>query len=432
VWGKVHRFIPAVIAAGTVLLVLFIGIMHSPHSALEALNLGQLTHLKFWMPGHEQAEASAGVNWQTIIFITGMMIMVEGMAKAGLFRWLCLVVARAVKYRVVPILVAFTLLAGFLAMFVDSITVLLFLAAVTIELSRLLKFDPVPLIISEIFAANVGGAASMCGDPPNIIIGTAFGFTFTDFLANTGPIALIALVAATLFFYLVFRKQLAKSDGQADAAASCPQPGEAISNMRYFIVSAVIFLVTVSLLVSHAATGMSVGLIGAIAAVLTLAVSGRNWREILSKVDWKTLAFFIGLFIVVSGLETTGVLEMLAGLIGSISGGSTVFVIVVILWFSALASALVDNIPFAATMVPVVRDLAAMQGIDLATLSWALALGTDIGGNGTPIGASANVVGTAIAEKEGHPVSWGRFMKYAVPATVFVVGLCMLYLLVRY
>jgi Na+/H+ antiporter NhaD/arsenite permease-like protein len=271
----------------------------------------------------------------------------------------------------------------------------------------------------------------MCGDPPNIIIGTAFGFTFTDFVANTGPIAVIALVAATLFFYFAFRKQLVKSGCQSGAADSCPRPKEAISNNLYFAVSGLIFLVTISLLVSHAATGMSVGLIGVIAAVLTLAVAGRGGREIMSKVDWKTLVFFIGLFIVVSGLETTGVLEMLAGFIGSISGGSTVFVIVVILWFSALASALVDNIPFAATMVPVVRDLAAMQGIDLGTLSWALALGTDIGGNGT-LRRFCNVVGTAIAEKEGHPISWGRFMKYAIPATVFVIGLCMLYLLVRY
>jgi Na+/H+ antiporter NhaD/arsenite permease-like protein len=354
------------------------------------------------------------------------------MGEAGFFRWVCLVVAKRVKYKVVPILVTFMLLSAFLAMFIDSITVLLFLASVTIELSRLLKFDPVPIIIAEIFASNVGGAATMSGDPPNIIIGTAFGYTFTDFLANTGVIAWIGMVATLIFFFFAFRKQLKASVRQDSNPMRYPQPKEAIPDIKRFGISTAIFITVVVLLVTHAATGLSVAIIGVIAALLTLVTSGRGGIHLIKKLDWKTLLFFIGLFVVVGGLEQTGVLEMLAHLIGNLSGGNVTLVITIILWLSAFASAFVDNIPFAATMVPVIKNLALSQGISLETLSWTLALGTDIGGNATPIGASANVVATAIAEREGHPIGWGKYMKYAVPATIIVVGLCMLYLIVRY
>lgn len=186
--GKVHRFIPALIGAALTIIVVFLIILKSPLAVSNVLNLTQLGQFRFWIPGQAPIE-SHGVNWQTIIFIGGMMTMVESMGEVGFFRWLCLYVAKMVNYRVIPILITFMLLSGFLAMFIDSITVLLFMAAVIIELAHLLKFDPVPIIIAMIFAANTGGSATMCGDPPNIIIGTAFGYTFTDFAINTGPIA---------------------------------------------------------------------------------------------------------------------------------------------------------------------------------------------------------------------------------------------------
>jgi Na+/H+ antiporter NhaD/arsenite permease-like protein len=432
IWGKVHRYIPALIGAGMVIVVLFLIVMRSPEAVSGVLNLGSLTQYNFWIPGDSHLEAHSGINWQTIIFIAGMMVMVEGMGEAGFFRWLCLVVAKRVRYQVVPILVTFMFLSAFLAMFIDSITVLLFLASVTVELSRLLKFDPVPIIIAEIFASNVGGAATMSGDPPNIIIGTAFGYTFTDFLINTGVIAWLCVIVAVIFFYFAFRKSLKASSKADPGMTDYPQPREAIHNIRQFVVSSVIFLTVVVLLVTHAATGLSVAIIGVIAALLTLLTSGRAGLGLLKKLDWKTLVFFVGLFVVVGGLEQTGVLETLAKFIGDIAGESTVIVIIIILWLSAFASSVVDNIPFAATMVPVIRNLALTQGTSLETLSWTLALGTDIGGNATPIGASANVVGTAIAEREGHPISWGRYMKFAVPATVLTLVMCMIYLIVRY
>jgi Na+/H+ antiporter NhaD/arsenite permease-like protein len=432
IYGKVHRYIPALIGAALTIFVVFLLVMKSPDSVVSVLNLGQLGQFSFWVPGHEHIE-SYGVNWQTIIFIGGMMVMVEGLGEVGFFRWICLLLAKMVNYKVVPILVVFMLLSGFLSMFIDSITVLLFLAMVTIELSRLLKFDPVPVIIAEIFAANTGGSATMSGDPPNIIIGTGLGYTFTDFATNTGPIAWIGMLLTLAFFYLAFRKILNAPHGDnATPTAHYPQPSEAITDHLHFRINAGIFVAVVILIVTHAESGLSMALIGVIAAFVTLLASSRKAMHIVKRVDWRTLLFFIGLFICVGGMEETGVLEMLAQYIGRASGGNIVLVIPIILWISAFASAIVDNIPFAATMVPVIINLSKTAGLKLPTLAWTLALGTDIGGNATPIGASANVVGTAIAEKEGHPISWGRFCKYAFPAMIMVVALCWLYLIIRY
>lgn len=429
--GKVHRVIPAVIGAALTIIVVFLITLQSTEAVFNVLSLGQMGELHFWFPGEQHVE-SHGVNWQTIIFIGGMMVMVEGLGAVGFFRWICLYTARLVGCRVIPILIAFMILSGFLSMFIDSITVLLFLTSVIIELARMLKFNPIPLIIAAIFAANCGGAATMCGDPPNIIIGTAFGYTFTDFVVNTGPIAWIGMLAALGFFYLVFRKTLTQSEDPATLMNVCPVPSTAIVNPRLFKINTGIFIVVVILLITHAQTGLAVATIGVIAAVLTLLSAGRGVPHILKHVDWRTLLFFVGLFVCVGGLEETGVLKMIAEYIGEISGGSLFIVIPIILWVSAFASSIVDNIPFAATMVPVIRQLSQTAGFPLPTLAWTLALGTDIGGNATPIGASANVVGTAIAEREGYPISWGTFLKYALPSMIMVVGLCWGYLILRY
>ncbi len=428
---KLPRHYPALAGAVLMIVVVFLIVMRSPDEILHVLNLGQLGDYHFWVPGEMHAE-SFGVNWQTIIFIGGMMVMVGGMERVGFFRWICLFAARLVGCRVIPLLLAFMLISAFLSMFIDSITVLLFLAIVTIELARLLKFDPVPVIVAEIFSANVGGAATMSGDPPNIIIGTALGFNFFDFLFNTGVIAWICMAVTLLYFWLIFRKSLKQGSSPEETMKACPLPSSAITDRKLFYVDTGIFLFIVVLIVTHAETGLSVALIGIIAAAITLLTDFRHTKTIFKAVNWQTLVFFLGLFVTVGGLEVTGVLEKIAVAIGDVSGGETAVAIPMILWVSAFASAVVDNIPFAATMVPVIRELSIVGGIALPTLAWTLALGTDIGGNATPIGASANVVGTAVAHKEGYPISWGRFLKYALPPMIIVVGLCNLLLIIRY
>lgn len=427
---KIPRHIVTLASALLTIAIVFGFCMQSPEAMKEALSLHSIVEPSFWYHTGE-ATSSVGINWETIFFICGMMIMVEGMADSGFFRWLCMALARKVHYRVIPIFVMFMLVSAVLSMFIDSITVILFLAAVTVELAHLLRFDPIPVILAEIFCANLGGSATMCGDPPNIIIGTALGYSFGDFIANTGLIALIAMFATVPYFYFVFRKKL-RTAGPLDPV-SCPDPREAIKSRRSFVVSCLIFGGAVVLLVTHAQTGLTVSCIGVLVGAVTLLASGKHAVGLLRKVDWHTLLFFMGLFVVISGLEQTGVLELLASLIGKATGGNVTAMVAVILWGSAVASAFVDNIPFAATMIPVIRSLAAtMQGVDLETLAWTLSMGTDIGGSATPIGASANVVGTSIAEKSGHPISWGRYCRSMVPATILVVVISMVILFVRY
>ena len=406
--------------------------MQSMTAVVETLNVKSIFTVGFWYAGGSAEESTSGINWATIIFILGMMIMVEGMAKAGFFRWLCMKLAKLVNYKPIPLFVAFMIMSAILAMFIDSITVILFLAAVTVELAKLLKFDPIPMILSEIFCANLGGSATMCGDPPNIIIGTSLGYSFGDFLTNTGMMAGVSLVLVIVYFYLVYRKELISENSMTVDVSSMPDPKESITNKTEFVISSIIFGCPDMMLVTHAQTGLTVAFIGAFIALVTLIAFWKYAVELLKKVDYKTILFFVGLFVVVGGLEQTGILEKIAGFIGAVSGGNLKLMIAIIIWVSAVASAFVDNIPFAATMIPIVKSLAATQGVDLETLAWALSMGTDIGGSATPIGASANVVGTSVAAKNGYVVGWGKYCKTAAPATIIVVAVSMLIIFVRY
>ncbi len=421
------------LACGVLTLVVVFGIvMHSPAAIMETLNVRSIFTLDFWYAASESSESSSGINWATIIFIAGMMVMVEGMAKAGFFRWLCMRLAKMVNYKPIRLFVAFMLMSSILAMFIDSITVILFLAAVTIELAKLLHFNPVPMILSEIFCANLGGSATMCGDPPNIIIGTSLGYSFSDFLTNTGLMAAVSLVLVILYFFFVFRKELEQAEAVAINPSTLPDPKDAIADKKEFTISCIIFACAIIMLITHAQTGLTVAFIGAVISVVTLITSGKYTLELLSKVDYKTLVFFIGLFMVVGGLEQTGILEIIAGYIGEASHGNLKLMVAIIIWVSAIASAFVDNIPFAATMIPVIKSLAASQGVNLETLAWALSMGTDIGGSGTPIGASANVVGTSVAARNGYIIGWGKYCKSAAPATIIVVAVSMVIIFIRY
>lgn len=399
-------------------------------SIKETLNVHSIFTPGFWYSAGESE--SKGINWATILFIAGMMVMVEGMARTGFFRWLCMRLAKAVHYKVISIFIAFMIMSFVLAMFIDSITVILFLAAVSVELSRLLKFNPVSMILAEVFCANLGGSATMCGDPPNIIIGTSLGYSFAEFLMNTGEIALVCLIFTVLYFYFMCRKQYSAVSSDVDVSAF-PSPESAITDKKGFAVSCVIFLVAVVLLVTHSSTHLSVATIGVGIGLVTLIASARHIKEILGRIDYQTLLFFVGLFIVVGGLEQTHVLELIAMFIEKISGGNLYGMVAIIIWISALASAFIDNIPFAATVVPVIQNLASVTGANfLPTMAWSLAIGTDIGGSATPIGASANVVGTSFAAKAGHPVGWGKYCRLCAPITVIVLLISTIFVFVRY
>lgn len=448
VLDKIERHVVTLLCGAATLIFVFGLCMHDMNAIAETLNFGAFTELSFWYTGGEAAgESSAGINWATIVFIAGMMIMVEGMAEVGFFRWLCMAIAKLVRYKPVPILIAFMIVSGVLSMFIDSITVILFLAAITVELAQIIKFDPVPVIMAEIFCANLGGSATMCGDPPNIIIGTSLGYTFMDFLTNTGAAALISMIFIIVYFYFSYRNKLLIDDPENNKGELRPVTGAkvtvavlenkdalpvGIKSKKGFYLCAAIFALAVILLITHAQTGLTVAFIGVFIALLMLLASGKDFFKIIKKVDYKTLLFFVGLFIVVGGLEQTGVLEIIAAFIGRISGGNLMVMAAIILWISGLASAFVDNIPFAATMIPVISSLAATQGVDLSVLAWALAIGTDIGGSATPIGASANVVGISVASKKGYKITWGKYCAHMVPASLAVLLISTVYIWMRY
>ncbi len=425
----IERHQATVLAALATIMIVFLLCMHSTATAWHVLSVSDLVKGSFWYEAGKGTTDNGGINWATIIFLMGMMIMVEAMGRSGFFRFICLALAKAVRYKPTRLFVVFMLMSAVLAMFIDSITVVLFLASVTLELADLLDLDPIPMIIAEVFCANLGGSATMCGDPPNIIIGTELGYSFGDFIRNTGLIALVALILTVLFFYFALRKKLClagSAKGESGEAIRYPEPGSAIKDTRSFAFSCGIFLLAVVLLVTHAMTGLTVATIGVVIAVLTLLFAGSGWRSILRAIDYKTLLFFVGLFVVIGGLEETGVLKVIASGIARASGGSIYATVAIIIWVSAVCSSFVDNIPFAATMIPIIESLSSALGIPLPTLAWSLSAGTDIGGCATPIGASANVVGVSIAAKSGHLITWKKYCRYAVPATIIAVTTAML------
>lgn len=431
VWDRFPKHI-VTLSCGALTSILVFGVgMKSARAFFNTIAVTGIFKREFWYTAGESAEQTSGINWATIIFLWGMMIMVEGMAEAGFFDWLCLKIAKLAKYEPIRIFVSFMILSAFLAMFIDSITVILFLAAVTIRLARTLKFNPVPVIMAEVFCANLGGSATMCGDPPNIIIGTSLGYSFADFVINTGTIGAVSLLIIILYFYFTMRNRLQDPSDKVDASKINVEAK--IDNKMDFARSTIIFILAVVLLITHAMTGLTVSFIGVFIAVITLIAARRKAITLLKRVDYCTLLFFIGLFVVVGGLEQTGVLEAIAGFIADISDGNPYIMIAIILWVSAIASAFIDNIPFSATMIPVISSLAAQTpGLDLHTMAWTLAIGTDIGGSMTPIGASANVVGISTAGKEGYPISWSNYCKEMVPGTMIVLVVSMLNIYLRY
>jgi Na+/H+ antiporter NhaD/arsenite permease-like protein len=370
------------------------------------------------------------VNWDTLLFIFGMMVVIGSMERAGVFRWLGLHAVRAAKLDPLRLFVILPALSALLSAFVDSITVMLFLGALTVEICRVARLRPLPLLIAEITAANVGGAATMVGDPPNVILGTHFGLSFWDFVLGTGVIAVVAVTVNVACFAWLFRRDIRAARAYFDEhpherarALSLLDPRDAIGDRVLFVIGWVALALVVGLLVTHRLTGIPVGVVGAGSAAFVLLAGGPVDRTptILEAVDWMTLVFFAGLFLLVGGLESTGALDALADAILSMGGGMA-FILTVILWVGATGSALVDNVPFAATMAPVLAHLSA-AGVPLQPLVWAAALGTDVGGNATPIGASANVIGLAIYERAtGERVRWAEYLRVALPTTIAVVA----------
>jgi Na+/H+ antiporter NhaD/arsenite permease-like protein len=371
------------------------------------------------------------IDWNALGLMFGMFVMVGALRESGFFRWIGIHTLRIAKYDVIRIFLLFSALTALLSAFMGSITVMLFMASLTIDVCAMMGINPIPFIISEICASNIGGSATMMGDPPNIIIGAGCNLTFGDFLTNTAIIAAIAFIANIAFFYFWYKKELKAGAKKDISELKNMNANEAITNKRLMYVGIASFILTIVLLTAYQQLGISIGMVGIFGAMFVLVTGGEKMPEVIEKVDWLTLIFFAGLFVVIGGLEETGVIEIAASYISGMH--SSLFVIaMVILWGSAYVSAFVDNVPLAATLVPMIRSIAGADPATLGTLSWSLSIGADIGGNATPIGASANVVGLAIAEKSGYRVSWGYYCKVGFISMTIAIAVSALIIWLRY
>jgi len=349
-----------------------------------------------------------------------MFILVAGLNESGFFRWIGLLALRAAEFNIVKIFLIFNCLAAFLAAFMDSITVMIFMATLSIEVCVILRVPALPIIISEICSANIGGSATMVGDPPNVIIGTALGLSFSDFAAHTGPITIVVFGLNLSFFYLVYRKKILIKNTQENEEIVREHreldPHSAIINIRQMRLSLMAFAFTVTLLVMHDTIDMLVSYIAILGAALVLLIRGRKMGDMIDKIDWHTIVFLAGLFVMVGGLEHTGMLAGIGHAIIGAVGDNPLLIATSILWFAAILSAILDNVPLSAAFVPIIRSISEQTGMDVNSLGYTLALGCDVGGSATPIGASANVVGLAVAEKNGIHCTWKYYCRLCIPA----------------
>ncbi len=375
-------------------------------------------------------EALQYISWETIGLLAGMFLLISILQEAGFFSWLAMTAVRKVNYHPGALFAVLILLAAFLAMFMDSITVMLFLAALTVQLCRLLKLDPVPLVIAEVCAANTGGAATLVGDPPNVILGTTLGFNFADFVIHTGPISVIGALTLLAVFYWRNSKALKNAH-----MALTPETIEEIEQLHSEPLHAHLmrvgltgFLMAVFLLVFHlplsAWSGLPIN--AAVSALIPggiaiIALRDDQRKKALLKVDGESILFFAGLFMLIGGLEKVHLFEKLAGGLAGI-GNNPDALVMALHWGPGLLSGVLDNVPLALAMSYVLKDLAAMPGMPaLALMVWSLALGVDIGGNLTPIGASANVVAYAYMEHNHGSVGWKRWVLIAAPPTILIM-----------
>ncbi len=374
----------------------------------------------------------AGIDWRVIVLLLGMMLIVSVMQRTGLFEAIAIWSvqrARGRPYRMMVILVLVTAVASAA---LDNVTTILLIAPVTFSVCARLAVPVVPFLIAEALASNIGGTATLVGDPPNIIIAARGGLTYNDFLIHLAPFVVVVLLVFLLLSRWLFRSAFVFDPDRA-AEVMKLEPGAAIRDRRLTVLSlAVLGLVTVAF-VLHSVVHLEPAVAAIAGGLALLAASRLDAHEVARDVEWPTLAFFAGLFVMVGALVHTGVIDGLSRAAAAMTEGRLFLASMVLLWGSAALSAIVDNIPYVATMSPVVSDLIAASGDDGSQmLWWSLALGADLGGNATAVGASANVVVLGMAERRGRRISFWEFTRYGLIVTVVTIALSMPYLWLRY
>jgi len=425
-----------IVAIGILAFTLGLVMSERVHRTVAAIIGAMMVVIAGLLTPSEILDLHGPVHWEALGLIFGMFVMISVLKKGGFFRWIGLKVLMAARFKIVYIFLLFSALSAVLSAFMDSITVLLFMASLTMEITTILKISPVPFIMGEITSANIGGCSTMVGDPPNIIIGTALNLSFMDFVTNLGPIAVVIFLINLAFFYMYYRKDFKAKVDSAEFYKVykylMPRPEHAIKDQRTMKIALSIFIFSLVLLVFHQALGLSVAFIGILGAVLTMLIGGGKLPKMVERIDWRTIIFFAGLFIVVGGLETAGVTDDIANGIAAIAGNNLAIGITLILWTASALSMFVDNVPMAAAMVPVLQKLSSNADMATGPLVWATCIACDVAGNATPIGASANIVGLSVEEKGGVHQTWRQYCRAALPSTLLCLLVCNVLLVLRY
>ena len=370
------------------------------------------------------------VDINTIGVLIGMMLFVAIVKNSGIFEYIAIKAAKIAKGRPWPLMLLLCIITAVLSGFLDNVTTVLLIGPMTLAITNMLKTSPVPFFITPIMASNIGGTATLIGDPPNIMIGSAAGLSFLDFVANTGLAVVFVLAAMLVCFYFIYGRKLHVEEG-AMAEVLQLDESKAIKDRPLLIKSVVMIILVVFAFIFHSQLHLESSTVALTAAGIMLLIGRQDVEEAIAGVEWSTLIFFTGLFIVVGGLQETGVIQIVANTLVDMTAGHMTLTILLILWVSAIISAFLDNIPFVATLIPLILTMES-SGVDVAPLWWAVSLGACLGGNGTLIGASANVVLSGISNRHGFPITFASYFKVGFPLMLLSVGICTIYMLLRY
>lgn len=375
-------------------------------------------------------EGIDSVDFNTIGVLVGMMLFVAVVKQSGIFEYIAIKSAKLSKGKPWIIMAAFMVITAVLSAFLDNVTTVLLVGPMTIAVTGILELNPIPFLMTQIMASNIGGTATLIGDPPNIMIGSAADLSFVDFIINTSVTVLLVFGFVVLLFYFVYGRKLKVTSDKMNKIMNLDEK-KAIKSSSLMIKSVIVMVFVVAAFILHDVLGMESSIIALTAASIMLLIGKQDPEEIILSVEWSTIVFFIGLFIVVGGLEHTGVIEMLARGMLTVTKGNQMLTIILILWISAFVSAFLDNIPFVATMIPMILTM-QNHGMEVQPLWWALSLGACLGGNGTLVGASANVVLSSISKKNGYPITFSYYLKRGLPIMMMSIVIATIVLFFKY
>lgn len=413
-------------------IIIFLGVIlaimtekiHRTAAALTGTVLLLLTHVL------TVDKAVGYIDFNTIGVLIGMMIFVAVVKNSGIFEYIAIKAAKLAHGDPWRIMMIFMVITAVLSAFLDNVTTVLLVGPMTITIARMLKANPVPFLMTQILASNIGGTATLIGDPPNIMIGSAAGLDFMDFLTNTGLVVVVIMAVMVVIMRFLYGSHLS-ADKEAIEAVMQLDENKAIEDRSLLIKSVVVMILVVAGFIFHSSLHIESAAVALTAAAVMMLIGRQNIDDIIGEVEWTTILFFIGLFVVVGGLDETGVIGQLAEAVINLTEGHMILTMLVLLWASALLSSVLDNIPFVATLIPLVLAMGE-SGFDIAPLWWAISLGACLGGNGTLIGASANVVLSGISGKHGYPITFKEYTKLGFPMMLVSVVISMVYLLIRY